>query len=77
MDRYLRGKELVVLPQSTVMGSMSIYICNASAEGFQPMNANFGIMSDLNIPHKKNERKSLYAKRAIETMEKEIERIND
>ena len=56
MDRYLKNEELIVLPGSTVMGSMSLYICNASKEGFQPMNANFGIMKDLDIPHKKQER---------------------
>ena len=38
MDRYLKGKELKVFPASTVMGSMSLYICNAAKDGFQPMN---------------------------------------
>ncbi len=74
MDRYLKGLELMILPKTTVMGSMSIYICNASSDGFQPMNANFGIMEDLDIPHKKKERKSLYAKRALEVMEEEIKK---
>lgn len=77
MDRYLKGKELIVFPRTTVMGSMAYYICNASLDGFQPMNANFGIMEDLNIPHKKKERKMLYAKRALEVMEKEIKRLDD
>lgn len=77
MDRYLKGKDLKVFPSTTVMGSMANYICNASAEGFQPMNANFGIMDDLNIPHKKADRKMLYAKRALEVMEKEIGDLND
>lgn len=77
MDRYLKNKELHAFSMKTVIGSMSYYICNASQEGFQPMNANFGIMEDLGIPHKKKERKMLYAKRALEQMEKEIEAIND
>lgn len=77
MDRYLKNKELHTFSMKTVIGSMSYYICNASQEGFQPMNANFGIMEDLGIPHKKKERKMLYAKRALEQMEKEIEAIND
>lgn len=77
MDRYLKNKELHTFSMKTVIGSMSYYICNASQEGFQPMNANFGIMEDLGIPHKKKERKMLYAKRALEQMEKEIETIND
>lgn len=77
MDRYLRGKELHVFPSTTVMGSMANYICNASAEGFQPMNANFGIMLDLDFPHKKKDRKLLYAKRALDVMEREYEKLND
>lgn len=75
MDRYLKGQELVVFPNTTVMGSMSLYICNASPEGFQPMNANFGIMASLDIPHKKKERKSLYAKRALEVMQSEVAKL--
>ena len=75
MDRYLSGKELVTFPASTVMGSMAQYICNASPDGFQPMNANFGIMEDLNFPHKKKDRKMLYAKRALEIMEQERRKL--
>lgn len=74
MDRYLKGLELMILPKTTAMGSMANYICNASSDGFQPMNANFGIMEDLDIPHKKKERKALYAKRALEAMEEEIKK---
>lgn len=77
MDRYLQNKPLHTFPRTTVMGSMSLYICEASDEGFQPMNANFGIMEDLNFPHKKKDRKSLYASRALDTMESEIEKLNE
>ncbi|MDE7162101.1 MAG: hypothetical protein K2N65_05010, partial [Anaeroplasmataceae bacterium] len=59
----------------SVMGSMAQYICNASPDGFQPMNANFGIMEDLNFPHKKKDRKMLYAKRALEIMEQERRKL--
>ena len=75
MDRYLSNKELVVFPSTTVMGSMAKYICNASPSDFQPMNANFGIMDELGFPHEKNERKALYAKRALEDMESEIKKL--
>ena len=77
MDRYLSNKELIVFPTTTIMGSMANYICSANPEGFQPMNANFGIMKDLDIPHKKKDRKMLYAKRALEDMEREVNRINE
>ena len=77
MDLYLKNKELMTLPATTVMGSMSLYICNANKDGFQPMNANFGIMKDLDFPHKKADRKALYAKRALEEMEKEIKILDE
>lgn len=77
MDRYLRGKELHVFPQSTIMGSMSLYICNANKEGFQPMNANFGIVAPLEENHNKKSRKAMYAERALAVMESEIEKLND
>lgn len=77
MDRYLRGKELHIFPNTTSMGALSLYICNASEKDFQPMSANFGIMADLDFPHKKADRKALYGKRAIEVMEKEIEALHD
>ncbi len=77
MDRYLRGKDLHVFPQSTIIGSMSLYICNANKEGFQPMNANFGIVAPLEENHNKKSRKAMYAERALKVMEMEIERLND
>ena len=75
MDRYLKGLDLVVLPKTTVMGSMAHYICNASDSDFQPMNANFGIMEDLGFPHKKKERKMHYANRALRVMEEEVNKL--
>ena len=75
MDRYLQGKKLHSFSRKTAMGSMAYYITHANPEGFEPMNANFGIMEDITIPHKKKERKALYAKIALEEMEKEKELI--
>ena len=77
MDRYLKNKELHVFSNCTVMGSLAHYICNASESDFQPMNANWGIIPELDFPHKKADRKMLYGKRAIETMEREILMLND
>lgn len=77
MDRYLKNKELHVFSNKTVMGSLANYICNASESDFQPMNANWGIMPELEFAHKKADRKMLYGKRAIETMEREIVMLND
>jgi methylenetetrahydrofolate--tRNA-(uracil-5-)-methyltransferase len=75
MDRCLRGLELISFPRTTIIGSEAYYISHASETGFEPMNANFGIVEDLDFKHSKKERKALYAKRALEEMEKIKERI--
>ncbi|MGD6816179.1 FADH(2)-oxidizing methylenetetrahydrofolate--tRNA-(uracil(54)-C(5))-methyltransferase TrmFO [Metabacillus sp. 84] len=65
------GKELVVLPAETALGSMANYITNANPDNFQPMNANFGILPELPKRIKvKKDRYEAYAERALETIQK-------
>lgn len=66
MARLIRGKDLVEFPKESAIGSQAFYIANVRKEEFQPMNTNFGIFPDLDFKHRKNERKELYVKRAIE-----------
>ncbi|MGG6432068.1 FADH(2)-oxidizing methylenetetrahydrofolate--tRNA-(uracil(54)-C(5))-methyltransferase TrmFO [Anoxybacillus sp. D401a] len=72
---YVLGKELVVFPQETAIGSMAHYITSANPKHFQPMNANFGLFAPLDEPikdkKKKNER---YAQRALETIQNFIKK---
>lgn len=77
MDRYLQGKEPHIFSTKTAIGAMASYICNANPNGFEPMNANFGIMADLEFKHKKKERKALYGQVAISQMEKEVKALNE
>ena len=67
-------KDSLTFPNDTMIGALCNYISTEN-EKFQPMNANFGIMAPLDFPHKKKERKGLYAKRALEIMQKEIEQL--
>ena len=60
MDRYLQGLEQVVFPNTTVMGSMAQYICNANPDGFQPMNANYGIIESIDRDKIKIKDQALY-----------------
>lgn len=76
MARLLQGKEPHVFSNQTVMGALAHYITHTSSENFQPMKANFGILPELDFKHKKKERKMLYAKRALETLEKEVAQLN-
>lgn len=68
MDRLVNGKDLITFPRETVLGSLAYYITNANPSDFQPMNANFGILPELEFKHHKKERKMLYGKRALEKM---------
>ncbi|MEI4788938.1 FADH(2)-oxidizing methylenetetrahydrofolate--tRNA-(uracil(54)-C(5))-methyltransferase TrmFO [Bacillus sp. FJAT-53060] len=68
--RFVKGEELVTLPEETVIGSMSHYITSTNKKSFQPMNANFGLLKDLGVRIKnKQERYAEYAKRAIKTIQ--------
>lgn len=73
---YVLGKELIVFPQETAIGSMAHYITSANPKHFQPMNANFGLFAPLDEPikdkKKKNER---YAERALETIQNFLKKL--
>ena len=77
MDRYLRGLSEYYLPKTTMLGCIVNYICTASPNNFQPMNANWGIMEDLGFKHHKQDRKMLYAKRALEDIIKAKEWLDE
>ena len=66
------GKEMIALPASTMMGAMAHYITHANPKGFQPMNANFGLLS-MDPTIKKNEQKEVAAKVALA----QIQVLND
>lgn len=68
MANYLKGMECVVLPTTCVIGSQAHYITHASAQHFQPMNANFGIMQ-LSVNVKKKDRKEAYATQSQQVIE--------
>ena len=44
----VENKGRVIFPRETMLGSMAYYIAHAKNEkNFQPMNANFGLLPDL------------------------------
>lgn len=69
LSRLQQNKELIVLPETTLLGSLPRYITSASQENFQPMNANFGL---LPLPQEKirpkAKRKEFYANRSLQDL---------
>lgn len=63
LARELDGKDPAVPPETTVIGALARYVANAGT-GFQPMNANFGLLPGASGTGKK-ERKKYYHDRAV------------
>ena len=69
--RVLKGENPVVLPETTMIGSLIKFITTADPANFQPVNANFGLLPPLAQPVRdKKLRYQAYAKRALEKMDK-------
>lgn len=70
MARWLHGLDMLVFPETTMIGALSNYVCNIDCNNFQPMKANFGILPTLiNPPRFKQERLSKYSERAIQDLD--------
>ena len=60
-------KESVIFPTNTAIGAMSSYISDSSVRNFQPMNANFGLFSNVDTSIRdKKKRNSEIAKNSLE-----------
>lgn len=65
MANYISGKEQVLPSVNTICGSLLRYVATENS-AFQPMNANFGVLPELEIKQKdKKLRKNSYYNRAI------------
>jgi len=65
------GREPIVFPDSTVLGSMAKYVSCGSTGKFQPMNANFGIIRPLGRKVKggKSARNQALSERALSELD--------
>ncbi|MFB1098536.1 FADH(2)-oxidizing methylenetetrahydrofolate--tRNA-(uracil(54)-C(5))-methyltransferase TrmFO [Terribacillus sp. JSM ZJ617] len=64
------GEAPVVLPQETVIGSLAHYITHTNSKNFQPMNANFGLIKELDKTiRNKHDRNRAYADRALASIQ--------
>jgi methylenetetrahydrofolate--tRNA-(uracil-5-)-methyltransferase len=70
ISRMLHGEEPVVPPPTTMLGALYRYLREADPRHFQPMNANFGLVDDLDERVKDKRRKrELLAQRGLADME--------
>lgn len=68
--RQVKGMPPIIFPQETAIGSLGHYITSTSADSFQPMNVNFGLLAPLTERIKnKRERSEKYAQRALKTIQ--------
>ena len=76
--RRSKGQNLLVLPETTIIGSLCRYITTPNTENFQPMKANFGLLPPLEVHiRKKHERHQAYADRSLSDLEIFLQEINE
>lgn len=69
LSRLLNGKDPVVPPPTTMLGALYRYLREADPRHFQPMNANFGLVDELDERIRdKREKKERLAERAVRDM---------
>ncbi len=74
----LRRQRIEVFPAETMMGALAHYITHTDPKNFQPMNANFGLLSlpeDINRIHDKKVRRQWLRNRALESLKNYVGRL--
>ena len=73
MARRINNQELLELPTETMLGALTHYITEPQQKHFQPINSNWAIVKEMDIPRKirknKKEKNKILSDRAIETMQ--------
>jgi methylenetetrahydrofolate--tRNA-(uracil-5-)-methyltransferase len=70
LARTLDGAEPVIPPPTTMLGALYRYLRESDPKHFQPMNANFGLVDDLERPERdKRKKKELMAERALRDLD--------
>jgi methylenetetrahydrofolate--tRNA-(uracil-5-)-methyltransferase len=70
LARLVAGEPPVVPPPTTMLGALYRYLHEADPRHFQPMNANFGLLDELETPVRDKRRKrELLAERALRALD--------
>jgi methylenetetrahydrofolate--tRNA-(uracil-5-)-methyltransferase len=69
--RLARGQEPHIPGNTTMLGALVDFICHSDAQGFQPINANFGLLPPIDHQSKdKKLRNEMLVGRALHEMSK-------
>ena len=72
MAKYIKGEELLTLPTETMLGALMNYITNPEQTKFQPINSNWAIVKEIDLPKQirknKKEKNTILSTRSIETL---------
>lgn len=72
MAKYIKGAELLTLPTETMLGALMNYITNPEQTKFQPINSNWAIVKEIDLPKQirknKKEKNTILSNRSIETL---------
>ncbi|PKK93981.1 MAG: methylenetetrahydrofolate--tRNA-(uracil(54)-C(5))-methyltransferase (FADH(2)-oxidizing) TrmFO [Tenericutes bacterium HGW-Tenericutes-6] len=72
MTSLIKKGAINPLPEVTMMGAMASYVSTEN-KSFVPMNANLGLLPQLDYKHKKHMRKELYAQRSLDALKSYLE----
>ena len=72
LTSLIKNNKLNPLPRETMIGAMAHYVSTEN-DSFVPMNANWGLVPELDQKHRKKDRKEAYIKRANEAMKAYLE----
>jgi len=64
-ERLLQGVAPLSPPRTTALGSLVAYVTQRGKKGFQPMNANYGLLHPLARPLRGRDKKLALAERAL------------
>lgn len=76
MARFINGKNLLELPETTMLGALTHYITSPAQTNLQPINSNWGILAPIELDKQTRKNKKLkneaLAQRAIKELEEEL-----
>ena len=75
LDMQLRNVGNLILPKETIIGTLQRHVSQENMD-YEPMNANFGILPQLENPKRdKKERKLQYKERSLEKMDEYLSKL--